>query len=74
MWLIKGERTVTFNIKMPTTMYFKRESKPKIAVIGIHGTIMVSYQEMHDKLEYCNEDVTRKAAKFFYDMALHLVM
>ena len=36
MWLTKGERTVIFDIKIPTpkgtlyAMYFKRESKPEI--------------------------------------------
>ena len=69
MWLTKGERTVTFDIKIPTpkgtlyAMYFKRESKPEIAAVGIQGTIKVNYQEMHDKLGHCNEDMTRKAAK-----------
>jgi hypothetical protein len=69
MWLTKGERTVTFDIKIPTpkgtlyAMYFKRESKPEIAAVGIQGAIKVNYQEMHDKLGHCNEDMTRKAAK-----------
>jgi hypothetical protein len=76
MWLTKGERTVTFDIKIPTpkgtlyAMYFKRESKPEIAAVRIQEAVKVNYQEMHDKLEHCNEDMTRKAAKLLgFDIA-----
>ena len=51
-------------------MYFKRESKPEIAAVGIQGAIKVNYQEMHDKLGHCNEDMTRKAEKLLgFDIA-----
>ncbi len=69
MWLTKGERTVIFDIKIPTpkgtlyAIYFKRESKPEIAAIRIHGAITVRYQQLHGKIGDCNEYMTRKAAK-----------
>jgi len=76
MWLTKGKRTVTFNIKIPTpkgtlyAMYFKSESKLEIADVGIQGAIKVNYQVMHDKLGHCNEDMTKKAAKLLgFDIA-----
>jgi hypothetical protein len=50
-------------------MYFKRESKPEIAAVGIQRS-KVKYQVMHDKLGHCNEDMTRKSAKLLgFDFA-----